>query len=113
LKAIDSYMPLPLKQLFSLVTDIALFVPKKIATLFFNTYLLWYGAGQEVEPMKNKRQKNKPFPEFSRVISSVQDFFADETSDIHHTWKLTEWQRKQPSTKIHYYDGTTRIYILP
>ena len=112
-KAIDNYTPATIKHVFSVIRDAVTFIPRKIATVFVNACLVGLGAATQAEPLKNKKQNNKKFPEFSHTIGSLRDLFIDEKSVMHHSRKLTQWQQKQPSTVIYRYDGSPQICILP
>jgi len=108
---LDTYTPAPIKQVASLIEEVALFIPRKVKTIFFNVLILAFGGCKEVEPLKNNRADDRVFKDFSRLLGSIEDFFADEVSDVHHSWKLIQWQQKQPSTVIYRYTHGPKMYV--
>ncbi|MBS0656000.1 MAG: hypothetical protein JSR46_09500, partial [Verrucomicrobia bacterium] len=110
---LDSVAPVVLKQAISAIGDALLFIPQKIATLFLNSILVCNGAAVEAEPVRNKGLNDERFPDFPVLIGSIKDFFTEGKSDMHHTWKLVEWQQKQSSTTTYRYEDVPQIHILP
>lgn len=100
--ALETHTPAPLQQFAAFASDVISFIPRKIQALFFNTlFLMFGGIDEQAEP-------NRPH---DKKFASPEDFFNENSSDVDHSWLLTTWQYKQPSTHIHFYDGAPGMHI--
>ena len=62
--------PDPIKQVFSVIGDVVLFIPRKIRTALFNSLAIALGGNQQAEPVKNKRPDSERFKDFPAPSSS-------------------------------------------
>lgn len=102
------------------IQDVVTFIPRKIATLISNTFLVTIGGRLSSEHQQKVRARDlsdddfddeRTFTCFTRLINSIADMFREDISDIDAHTNLIEWQIKQASTRTHRSDGTVRLVL--
>jgi hypothetical protein len=118
LKRIWASLPQGLTYSLEQVTNVALFVPRKLLTIVMNLAIWKLGGAKKTTPLQDGVEEEelydkKGFQNFSSVIRSWTDIFKDETSAVYHTKYFLDWQREQRSTFIDPYQGQPKLSVVP
>lgn len=116
-ETIGSYLPEPVLHVFSLVTEVTTFIPRKIWTFLSNLLVIGLGGAQATfslpeEKIDHLKMEDDRLIDFQSLIRSPLDMFEDEKSDSYHSAVLVDWQKKQSSTITYSYQGP-KMYMLP
>jgi hypothetical protein len=107
-----------IKNVVTSVSDVVLFVPRKIGTLAINLLIRHFGGetmlhalpdGVEEEPLYDSGR----FLNFSRLIRSWTDLFKEQTQTVYHSKYFVEWQKKQKSTFHQPPSSLPKLAIVP
>lgn len=98
--------------------EVALFVPKKFATVAANLLSWKLGASKKTTPLQEgvedeELYDKKGLQTFSSVIRSWTDIFKEETTAIYNAKYFMDWQKQQKSTFIDSYTGRPKFSIVP
>lgn len=113
-----SYLPAFVTRPFDFTCDVALYVPKYIATVVTNLLALKMGAGKKMTPLQDGVEDEefydkKKVQSFSSLTRSWADIFREETNAVYHSKFFIDWQNQQRSTFKAPYTGKPKLAIVP
>lgn len=106
---ITSYIPKPVKRVYSQIKDYLLFIPRTIMAVFSNTLGLILGGARKTATLAanylhETHMDDTRLTYFPRLFNSFTDFFSHEKSHSYFSPLMVEWQLRQTSTHIYAYD---------
>lgn len=99
------------------VYAVVTFIPRKIGTVAKNILICILGGRKAASPLppgvEDDRNNDQQLTPFSRVIVHWKDLFDEDLGTLYFPPKITEWQKKQPSTIKHAYEASPALYVAP
>jgi hypothetical protein len=116
--AISFITPECIKNIVTCVTDVVLFIPRKIGTVAINLFIRHFGGATMLHALPEGVEEEEiydagRFLNFSRLIRSWTDLFKEQTQTVYHSKYFVEWQKEQKSTFHQPPSNLPKLSIVP
>lgn len=106
------------KKIVLTVSDIALYVPRKVNTVAVNLLIKYKGGATMLHALPQGTEDEEfyqadRFLNFSRLIRSWKDLFREQTQEVYHSKYFIDWQKQQHSTFLEPGAPLPKLAVVP